>query len=149
MAALLWFFFSITYLTYFSGTILLSTVLKSVNFILSLFFSFFFKYRIFMLFLLLTYLHSILLYKNNFSVNGNFLPGDANRHSKQLMVLGKLPPGKLPPGWSPPDNSHPENSHLRKFPPWITHSRKITTRKIPTQDNSHPDNSHLENTHPG
>ena len=47
LAALLQFFFSNTYLTYFSRTMLLSTVLKRVKFILSLFFSIF-KYRIFM-----------------------------------------------------------------------------------------------------
>ena len=46
LAALLRFFFSNTYLTYFSGTMLLSTVLKRVKFMLSLFFSIF-KYRIF------------------------------------------------------------------------------------------------------
>ena len=50
LAPLLRFFYSITYLTYFSGTPLLSTVLKSVKFILSLFFSIF-KYKIFMFFL--------------------------------------------------------------------------------------------------
>ena len=37
LAALLWSFFSVTYLTYYSGIMLLSTVLKSVKFILSLF----------------------------------------------------------------------------------------------------------------
>ena len=37
-----------------------------------------------MFFLFLTYLHSI-LYKNNSSVSGNFLPGYVNRHSKQLI----------------------------------------------------------------
>ena len=37
LAALLGFFFSVTYLTYFSGTMLLSTVLTSVKIILSLF----------------------------------------------------------------------------------------------------------------
>ena len=41
LAALLQFFFSITYLTYFSGTMLLSTILISVKFILSLVFSIF------------------------------------------------------------------------------------------------------------
>ena len=46
LAALLRFFFSNNYLTYFSGTMLLSTILKRVNFILSLFFSIL-KYRIF------------------------------------------------------------------------------------------------------
>ena len=38
VAALLWVLFSNTYLTYFSGTMLLSAVLKRVKFILSLFF---------------------------------------------------------------------------------------------------------------
>ena len=52
LAALLGFFFSVTYLTYFSDTRLLSTVLKSVKFILSLFLSMF-KNRIFMFFLFL------------------------------------------------------------------------------------------------
>ena len=37
LAALLWYFFSAIYLTYFSGIMLLSTVLESVKFILSLF----------------------------------------------------------------------------------------------------------------
>ena len=37
-----------------------------------------------MFFLVLTYFHSI-LYKNNSSVSGNFLPGHANRHSKPLI----------------------------------------------------------------
>ena len=46
LAALLRFFFSNNYLTYFSGAMLLSTILKRVNFILSLFFSIL-KYRIF------------------------------------------------------------------------------------------------------
>ena len=41
LAALLRFFFSITYLTYFSGTMLLSTILISVKFILALGFSIF------------------------------------------------------------------------------------------------------------
>ena len=50
LAALLRFFFSNTYLTYFSGTMLLSTVIKHAKFILSHFFSIF-KYRIFMFFL--------------------------------------------------------------------------------------------------
>ena len=50
LVSLLRFFFSITYLTYFSGTMLLSTVLKSIKFILSLFFSVF-ESRIFMFFL--------------------------------------------------------------------------------------------------
>ena len=72
LAALLRFFFSVTYLNYFSGTMLFSTVLKSVKFILSLFFSIF-KYRIFIFFLFLTYLYPI-LYKNNSSVSGNVLP---------------------------------------------------------------------------
>ena len=49
LAALLRFFFSVTCLTYFSGTMLLSTVIQSVKIILSLFFSIF-KYRIFMFF---------------------------------------------------------------------------------------------------
>ena len=61
-----------------------------------------------------------------------------------FVVLGKLPPGKFLPGWFPPDNSHPENPHQRKFPPRITTTWTIPTRKIPTQDNSH-----LENSHPG
>ena len=47
LAALLLLFFSNTYLTYFSGIMLLSTVLKSVKFILPLFFSIF-RYIIFM-----------------------------------------------------------------------------------------------------
>ena len=46
LAARLRFFFSNNYLTYFSGTMLLSTILKRINFILSLFFSIL-KYRIF------------------------------------------------------------------------------------------------------
>ena len=46
VAALLRFFFPNTYLTYFSGTMLLSTLLKRVKFILSLFSIF--EYRIFM-----------------------------------------------------------------------------------------------------
>ena len=50
LAALLLLFFSNTYLTYFSSTMLVSTVLKSVKLILSLFFSIF-RYRIFMFFL--------------------------------------------------------------------------------------------------
>ena len=37
LPALLWYFFSAIYLTYFSGIMLLSTVLESVKFILSLF----------------------------------------------------------------------------------------------------------------
>ena len=64
LAVLLRYFCSVTYLTYFLGTMLLSTVL-GVKFILSLFFSIF-KYRIFIFFLFLTYLHPI-LYKNNSS----------------------------------------------------------------------------------
>ena len=83
LAALLRIFFSNTYLTYFSGTMLLSTVLKRVKFILSLFFSIF-KYRIFMFFLFLTYLH-LILYKNNSSVSRDFLPRHVNRHSKQSI----------------------------------------------------------------
>ena len=83
LAAVLRFFFSITYLTHFSGTMLFSTVLKSVKFILSLFFSIF-KYRIFMFFLFLQYLH-LILYKNSSSVSRNFLPGHVNRHSKKLV----------------------------------------------------------------
>ena len=75
------FFFSNTYLTYFSGTMFFSTVLKRVKFILSLFFSIF-KYRIFMFFLFLTYLHPI-LYKNSSSVSRNFLPRHVIRYSKQ------------------------------------------------------------------
>ena len=62
---------------------LLSTVLKRVRFILSLFFSIF-KYRIFMFFLFLTYLH-LILYKNNSSVSRDFLPRHVNRHSKQSI----------------------------------------------------------------
>ena len=77
LAALLRFFFSVTYLTYFSGTLLLSAVIKSVKFILSLFFSIF-KYRIFMFYLFLTYSHPI-LYKINSSVSRNFLQGHVNR----------------------------------------------------------------------
>ena len=65
VAALLRFFFSNTYLTYFLGIMLL---LCQVHFIT--FFSIF-KYRIFMLFLFSTYLHPI-LYKYNFSVSRNF-----------------------------------------------------------------------------
>ena len=65
LAALLQLFFSNSYLTYFSGTMLLSTVLK-------IFFSIF-KYRMFMFLLFLTYLHPI-LYKNNYSVSRNVLP---------------------------------------------------------------------------
>ena len=83
MAALLRFFFSNTYVTHFSGTMLLSTVLKRVKFILSLFFSIF-KYRIFMFLLFLTYLH-LILYKNNSSVSRDFLPRHVNRHSKQSI----------------------------------------------------------------
>ena len=37
-----------------------------------------------MFFLFLTYLNPI-LYKNNSSVSGNFVPGHVNRHSKQLI----------------------------------------------------------------
>ena len=76
LAALLTFFFSVIYLTYFSGTtyfsdtMLLSTVIKSLKFILSLFFSIF-KYRVLMFFLFLTYLDPI-LYKNNSSLSGIF-----------------------------------------------------------------------------
>ena len=47
LASLLCSFFSVTYLTYYSGIMLLSAVFKSVRFILSLFLVFF-KYRIFM-----------------------------------------------------------------------------------------------------
>ena len=83
LAVVLRFFFSITYLTHFSGTMLFSTVLKSVKFILSLFFSIF-KYRIFIFFLFLTYLYPI-LYKNNSSVSGNVLRRHVNKHSKQLI----------------------------------------------------------------
>ena len=83
LAALLRFFFSNTYLTYFSGTMLLPTVLKRVKFILSLFFSIF-KYRIFMFLLFLTYLH-LILYKNNSSVSRDFLPRHVNRNSKQSI----------------------------------------------------------------
>ena len=50
LAALLQFFFSNTYLTYFSGTMLFSTVSERVKFVLSLFFSIF-EYRIFLFFL--------------------------------------------------------------------------------------------------
>ena len=67
LAALLRFFFSVTYLTYFADAMLLSTVLKSVNFILSLFLVFLnTEYLCFSL--VLTYLHPI-LHKNNSSVN--------------------------------------------------------------------------------
>ena len=83
LAALLRFFFSNTYFTYFSDTMLLSTVLKRVRFILPLFFSIF-KYRIFMFFPFLTYLH-LILYKNNSSVSRDFLPRHVNRHSKQSI----------------------------------------------------------------
>ena len=83
LAALLRFFFSNTYLTYFSGTMLLSTVLKRVKFILSLVFSIF-KDRIFMFFLFLTYLHLILC-KNNSSITRDFLPRHVIRHSKQSI----------------------------------------------------------------
>ena len=58
-----------------------------MKFILSLFFSIF-KYRIFMFFLFLTYLLPI-LYKNDFSVSGNFLTVHVNRHSKQLIYETK------------------------------------------------------------
>ena len=83
LAALLWFFFSNAYLTYFSGTMLLSTVLKRVKFILSLFFNIF-TYRILTFLLFLTYLHLILC-KNNSFVSKDFLPRHVNRHSKQLI----------------------------------------------------------------
>ena len=83
LAALLRFFFSVTCLTYFTGTMLLSTAIKSVKIILSLFFSIF-KYRIFMCLLFLMDLHPT-LYKNNSSASGNFLPGHVNRHLKQLI----------------------------------------------------------------
>ena len=88
LAALLRIFFSNTYLTYFSGTMLLSTVLKRVKFILSLFFSIF-KYRIFMFLLFLTYLH-LILYKNNSSVSRDFLPRHVNRHSKQSIYEANI-----------------------------------------------------------
>ena len=88
LAFLLQFFFSIIYLTYFSGTILLSAILKNVKFISSPFFSIF-KYRIFMFFFFLRYLHPI-LYKNNFSVGINFLPVHVNRHSRQLIYETKF-----------------------------------------------------------
>ena len=78
--ALLRLFFSITYLTYFPGTMLLSTVLKHVKFILPLFFSIF-KY-LFLFFL--TYLHLILC-ENNSSVSRDFLPRHVNRSSKQSI----------------------------------------------------------------
>ena len=83
LAALLRFFFSNTYLTYFSGTMLLPTLLKRVKFIFSLFFSIF-KYRIFMFLLFLTYLN-LILYKNNSSVSRDFLPKHVNRHSKHSI----------------------------------------------------------------
>ena len=83
LAALLQFFFSNTYLTYFSDTMLLSTVLKCVKFILSLFFSIF-KYRIFMFFPFLTYLH-LIFYKNNSCTSRDLLPRHVNRHSKQSI----------------------------------------------------------------
>ena len=70
LVALLRFFFSITYLTYSSGTMSLSTVLKNIKFILSLFLSVF-ECRIFMFFLFLTYLYPI-LYKSNSSVSRTF-----------------------------------------------------------------------------
>ena len=82
LAALLRFFFSNTYLTYFSGTMLLSTIIKHAKFILSHFFSIF-KYRIFMFFLLM-YLHPI-FYKNNSSVSRNLLPRHVNKHWKQSI----------------------------------------------------------------
>ena len=87
LASLLRFFFSNAYLTYFSGTILLSTILKRVKFILPLFFSIF-KYRIFV-FLFLTYLHPI-FYKYNPSVSRIFLPRHVNRHSKQLIYVTNI-----------------------------------------------------------
>ena len=83
LAALLQFFFPFTYLTYFAGAMLLSTVLTSVKFILSLFFSIF-KYRTIMFFFSSTYLHPT-SYKSHSAVSGNFLPGHINRHSKQLI----------------------------------------------------------------
>ena len=89
LAALLSFFFSITYLTYFSDTILLSTVLKSVKFFLSVFLSIF-KYRIFIFFKFMTHLHPI-LYKENSSVSRIFLPGYVNRHSRQLIYETNIP----------------------------------------------------------
>ena len=58
LASLLCSFFPVTYLTYYSGIMLLSTLLKSVKFILSLFFNIF-KCRIFV-FPFLMYLHAIL-----------------------------------------------------------------------------------------
>ena len=88
LAFLLQFFFSIIYLTYFSGTILLSAILKNVKFILSPFFSIF-KHRIFMFFFFLRYLHPI-LYKNNSSISINFLPVHVNRHSRQLIYETKI-----------------------------------------------------------
>ena len=62
---------------------LLSTVLKRVKLILSLFFGIF-KYRIFMFLLFLTYLH-LILYKNNSFVRRDFLPRYVSRHSKQSI----------------------------------------------------------------
>ena len=82
LAALLRFFFSNTYLTYFSSTMLLSTVLKRVKFILSLFFSILKQNIYFSPFL--TYLH-LILYKNNSFVSRDFLPRHVNRHSKQSI----------------------------------------------------------------
>ena len=84
LAVLLWFFFSVTYLTYFSGTMLPSTVsIKKCQVLFNTFFSIF-KCIIFMFFIFLTYLNPM-LYKNNSSASGNFLHGHVNRHSKQLI----------------------------------------------------------------
>ena len=77
LTVLLRFFFSNTYLTYFSDTMLLSAVLKRVKFILSLFLSIF-KYRIFKFFFFLTYLHLTLYNNNNSSVSREFLPRHVN-----------------------------------------------------------------------
>ena len=87
LAALLWFFFSPTYLTYFSDTMLLSTVWKSFKFILSLFLVF--LNTEYLCFSFLMYWHAI-LYKNNFSICGNLLPGHVNRRSKQFAKLTLL-----------------------------------------------------------
>ena len=48
-----------------------------------------FKYRIFMFFLFLMYLHTI-LYKTNFSISRHLLPGHVNRHSKQLIYESNI-----------------------------------------------------------
>ena len=79
MAALLHFSFINTY---FSGTMLLSAVLKSVKSILSLFFKIS-KNGLFMYFLFKTYLQPI-LYKNNSSVSRKNVR-DVNRYLKILI----------------------------------------------------------------